>query len=183
VIAALVAGIRHAIRLPAELQARWVFQMCWSGDHREYLRGSMRAALMLLVLPILMTLGPLHVWIGGWRFALMHLVWGGLFASALLGALLIGFDKLPFAGSYAQKTTFKSLAPFYLFAFWTGTQIVASMEHAALTDVSGAAWLAGTLLLTFAASRVLGGSPSARSAMVTADEAPDEPTQRLGLHV
>ena len=58
-IAALLSGFRHVVRVPAELQANWTFHLSWSGDERPYLAGVKRAGFLELVAP---TLALLFIW-------------------------------------------------------------------------------------------------------------------------
>ena len=46
VLSSLVAGVRYAVMVPAELAANWTFRMAWRGDERIYLKGVKRAALL-----------------------------------------------------------------------------------------------------------------------------------------
>ena len=39
-ITALLAGVRHVIRVPADVRANWIFHLTWSGDERPVRHGS-----------------------------------------------------------------------------------------------------------------------------------------------
>jgi len=47
----LVAGIRHAARIPADTRAGWIFRLAWSGHERDYLLGVKLATLAAILGP------------------------------------------------------------------------------------------------------------------------------------
>ena len=61
VLMALVVGVRHALALPAALDANWIFRQCWSGNLRSYMTGVHRAVLVAAAIPPVLALMPLHV--------------------------------------------------------------------------------------------------------------------------
>ncbi len=59
-VAALLTGFRHAVRVPAELAANWAVQVAWAGDTRRHIAGAKAAgALLFVALPVLVLL-PLY---------------------------------------------------------------------------------------------------------------------------
>jgi hypothetical protein len=79
----------HSIRVPADLDARWVFHLIRPAAHDVYLKGVKRAAVVKLVLPVLLLLLPFHVFALGRQVALAH------FAFGLLSALVLLVDPQP----------------------------------------------------------------------------------------
>ena len=52
-LAALLIGFRHAVRVPAELAANWAVQVAWTGDTRPHIAGAKAAgALLFVVIPV-----------------------------------------------------------------------------------------------------------------------------------
>src|SRR5258706_4757636 len=70
VLMVLLTAFRHAARVPGELRANWIFQLCWSGDAAPYMAGVKRAALLCVVAPALIAMFPLDAAVLGWRAAL-----------------------------------------------------------------------------------------------------------------
>src|SRR5262249_20800773 len=99
-IAALVAGFRRSIRVPAELRARWLFHLVRPANQRAYQDGAKRAVLVRLAVPALLALTPLHVLASGAPTAALHFAFGLLPAPAALDAAMLAYPRLPFASSY-----------------------------------------------------------------------------------
>jgi hypothetical protein len=93
-IAALVAGFRRSVRVPAELHARWLFHLVRPANQRDYQEGVKRAAVVKLVLPMLIALTPVHVLMLGARTATLHFAWGLLTALIAIDAALFGYPSL-----------------------------------------------------------------------------------------
>ena len=58
-LASVLSGFRHAVRIPAELRASTTFSLAWAGNLTPYISGVKRAGWIALVLP---TLGGLFIW-------------------------------------------------------------------------------------------------------------------------
>ena len=58
-LASVLSGFRHAVRIPAQLRASTTFSLAWAGDRTPYISGVKRAGWVGLVLPIL---GGLLIW-------------------------------------------------------------------------------------------------------------------------
>jgi hypothetical protein len=180
-VIALIAGFRHAVRVPAELRANWTFHMSWSGDERPFLAGARRAGFLALIMPTLLALAPLNALVLGWRAALAHLVCGLLVSLALLRTVLLGFRKVPFASSYVPSINLKALSPIYLLMFLLVSYGLAAIERAALADATGT-----TAFLTILGVLVVSVGTTDRLQRRTRepidlDEPPAPATQRLGL--
>ncbi len=72
----MLAGVRHAISLPADQEAGWLFQTASSNDGNAYRRGIRRGCFVGVILPALLALAPLQVWLLGWRVAGAHALVG-----------------------------------------------------------------------------------------------------------
>jgi hypothetical protein len=176
----LLAGFRHAIRVPVELRAGWGFELAWREHERAFLTGVRRAGLIGLAVPALAATLPLFVYVLGWPLALAHAALGLAGAATLLEVLLVGYTKVPFTCSYLPNENMKALGPVFLIAFLMGATTFAGMQRAALHDPGETIRLLGLLLVVFAVCRTV-SIRTRRPALVDFHEAPVT-TQRLGLH-
>lgn len=180
-VTVLLAGVRHAVRVPAELRANWTFHLSWAGDERPYLVGVKRAALVGLGLPTLLALFPLYALVLGARLAFVHFVCGLLVALVLLEVLWLGFRKLPFASSYVPSGNLKSLGPIYALAFLLTTYGLAWVERLALGNTRDTvAFLAAIATLLVSTRAVDLWQRRIRTA-IELDELPTSATQRFDL--
>jgi MFS family permease len=144
-LAAVLCGLRHAVRVPAELKASSSFLIAWSGDEREYLSGVKRAALTALALPVIVVMLPLHVILLGPRLAMLHALCGLAIAVVLLDALTCGLRRLPFVCAYVAAGSFKRAAPIFLAGGLVGCYAFAGIERAASQRALGVAALIAVL--------------------------------------
>lgn len=180
-VTALLAGFRHAVRVPASLRANWAFHLAWPGDERPYFVGVKRAVLVGLVLPLLIALLPVHLWALGWRVGLEHLVCGLLLALVLAEVLLIGFARVPFASSYAPTGNLKALGPAYLVVFILTVYGFASIERVALGSMRGMTIVAAASVALWLAARMIDRRRRRDLATFELEEVASEVTQRLEL--
>jgi hypothetical protein len=144
-LAAVLGGFRHAVRVPAELKASASFLIAWPGEERAYLAGVKRAALVALALPVIALLFPLHVALLGQHVAVLHALCGLALAITVLEALVCGMRQPAFVCTYVPAGSFKRAAPIYLVGILTGCYAFAGFERAALGSRTGAAILFATL--------------------------------------
>jgi hypothetical protein len=154
-VVTVLAGFRHALRVPAELRANWSLQLAWPGEERRYLIGVKRAAVAILGLPLFFILVPLHVLTLGPGAAAVHFLFGLLVMLVGLELTTIGLLKPPFASTYAPGANMKvvgaALAPFVLIVI----HVITLLEGAALRDARGSAMLLGGTLLVWGGLRAL----------------------------
>ncbi len=146
VLAAVLTGFRHAVRVPAEVGANWTFHLAWPGDERPYLAGVKRAGLLALVVPTLALLFTWHAMVMAPRLALEHVACGAAVAVLFMEVLFVGYQKLPFASGYVRTDDLKSLVPVYVVAVLLVSLMLAGLERAALASTAGAAAFFGALL-------------------------------------
>jgi hypothetical protein len=176
----LLAGFRHAIRVPVELRAGWGFELAWREHERLFLAGVRRAAIVGLAVPALAATLPLFIFVMGWPLALAHAAWGLLGAIVLLEVMLVGYTKVPFTCSYLPNENMKALGPIFLIAFLIGAMFFAGMQGAALSGPGEAIRLVALLAFVFGVCRTI-SVRTRRPPLVDFHEAPVT-TQRLGLH-
>jgi hypothetical protein len=104
VLACVLGGFRHAVRIPAELRASTTFSLAWTGNLTPYISGVKLAGWIALVLP---TLGALFAWHGtvlGTRLAALHLGLGLVVSALLMETLYVRYRRVPFASGYVPIT-------------------------------------------------------------------------------
>jgi hypothetical protein len=155
VLASVLTGFRHAVRVPAEVGANWTFHLAWSGDLRPYLAGVKRAGALALIVP---TLGVLFVWYATFltpRIALEHVACGGAMAVLMMEVLFLRSQKLPLASGYLRADDLKSLVPLYVGAVLIISLVLSALERVAFESATGGvvfftALLAAILAVHFA---------------------------------
>jgi hypothetical protein len=176
----LLMGIRHAIRVPAELPANWLFHLAFTGDERPYLAGVKRAALLCIIGPLLATAFLMTTIFLAADAALLHAAWGALVAVVLLEGVMLGFRKLAFASAYVPTGEMKYLGPPLALLALGVAYSLAWIERVAFTHD-------GTILL-FAIFAIIAMSVHGLDVWrrrvrdaIELDEAPAEATQRFSL--
>jgi hypothetical protein len=180
-LACVLSGFRHAVRVPAELQASTTFSLAWAGNLTPYMCGVKLAGWLALVLP---TLGGLFVWhatVLGTRLAALHLGVGLVVSALLMETLFMGYRLVPFASSYLPSGELRSRgvtsAGVVLFVSFT----LAWVERVALTAPARYLMLVATLIGLNAGVRALNRASRRSTAPLNLDEPPPLPTQRLDL--
>lgn len=137
----VVAGIRLAFEIPADLRANWIFRYLLDPEQHGA-RGVARRVLLGFSLPWLAPLAffaTLAFW--GWAMALLHTLILIAATAALVEVLLIRFRKLPFTCSHPPFQSHSALIFVgYLFGFFIFTDYLPGMEHWALFDPWQALW-------------------------------------------
>ena len=180
-VSAVIAGVRHSIRVPADLRARWLFHLIRPDNHSQYMEGAKRAVMVKPVLPVLVVLLPLHLLAFSRQVALWHFLFGLVSALVLREAFFLGYRRLPFASSYVPTDDAVSYGSIYASFFLVGVYWVAWLEHRALSTPRG------TVILFAVTAGMLGVLRGVdlwqrRNRMeVELDELVDPPTLRLGL--
>jgi hypothetical protein len=179
---ALVLGFRHAMRLPADLRANWVFHVAWLGDAKHFASGVKRFGVVGVVLPTVLLLAPIYVVLLGVERAAAHTVLGFVFGTLLLQLSMLDAERLPLACAYAPSSTLKTRGPVYLFAgiaivYWIGW-----FERAALASSEGVAIFAVVGLASYAGLGFIASHQADSRIPGDVEPSLEEPTQRLGLN-
>ena len=127
--AALACGARILMTIPAEVNARWIFQIASLTPRR--VDAATHKSMILLVLPAvvaaaLLTAGPL--W--GWRVAGLHALYCASLVLLLCEVLLVTFRGIPLTRPYVPGASrFHMLWALYLSGFITYTYTASRLER------------------------------------------------------
>jgi hypothetical protein len=144
-LAVLLAGFRHATRLPADLSANRLFRVAWVADSGSFLTGVRRGALVGVVAPAIVLLLAPYIYLLGIRLALMHAFTGFLVSAALISLMTFRTTQLPFVASYAPSSNLNTFGPVILVGGMIAVSIFSSIERLALADLQTALILWGVL--------------------------------------
>jgi hypothetical protein len=182
-LCALAVAFRRAIGLPADLRASWLIHLAWGGDERRYIAGVRRFALAGMLVPAALFLVPVHAMYLGLSDALLQAVLGTLVAALLLQALMLGYDRVPFAAPYHPSGRMTTQGPAYLLGGMFVLSGVAWLERAALEAASwtGIAAFCSVGIVAYAVLAVAANHPDRLRRLADFEASPDENTQRLGL--
>lgn len=96
----LLPGIRHVLRMPAELPANWVFRLSESASRGHWTVAGDRFVLAYALGPLYLLAAPLAFYVLDWGVAARMLAMQLLISLTLYEALFYGWQQLPFACSY-----------------------------------------------------------------------------------
>jgi len=180
-IVALTAGLRHAIRIPADVAANVIFRVVPLPDKRLYVRGVEYAALVVVVTPVLLCLLPGFAWAIGIQRAVDQLAIGVGLALMFVELMLLVTRPVPFALPYAPPENLKLTAPFYAIAFVVVAYGVAWIVQLTLDSVVGTAAFTLTAATCLLVMRYVAHRRLSHDDGSDPDEAPAPATQRLNL--
>jgi hypothetical protein len=131
----VIAGIRSAFEIPADLRANWIFRF-WLDPSQEDARAIARCVLLLFSLSWLAPAAFLSVlFFGGWTAALLHTAILIACTVLLVETVLIRFRKIPFTCSYPAFQSHSGLIfVAYLFGFFLFTDYLPQMERWSLLN-------------------------------------------------
>ena len=180
-LASVVSGFRHAVRIPAELRASTTFSLAWTGNLTPYISGVKRAGWIALVLP---TLGGLFIWhaiVLGARLAALHLGVGLVVSALLMETLFLRYRRLPFASSYVPSGELRSLGVASVAVLIFVSFTLAWVERFALTAPAGYLTLVATMIGLSAGARAFDRASRQPATPLDLDEPTPFPTQRFDL--
>jgi putative ABC transport system permease protein len=96
----ILTGIRHVLRLPAELPANWIFRLTETQGRKQWMQAVERFVLCYTLLPIYVVMFPVAVKAVGWGMAARMTVLQALVSLTLFDLLFYGWQQLPFTCSY-----------------------------------------------------------------------------------
>jgi hypothetical protein len=180
-LASVLSGFRHTVRIPAELRASTTFSLAWAGNLTPYISGVKRAGWIALVLP---TLGGLFIWqaiVLGARLAALHLGVGLVVSALLMETLFVRYRRLPFVSCYVPSAELKSRGVAYVAALLFVSFTLAWIERLALTATLGYLMLVAIMVGLSAGVMAFDRALRRPPAPLDLDEPSPLPTQRLDL--
>jgi hypothetical protein len=180
-LAAIAAGFRHAVRIPAEFRGNWTFQVTWSGPLPRYLSGVKRAGWTALIAPACLTLFAWSAILLGPLVAFKHAAVGVLVGATLMEASFMRTRSLPLASGYAPASDVKTMWIVNAVAVLIGAASLAGIERIVLVTTLPYALFVGALALIVVGLRLLDASWQRQSMPMTFAEGPVLPTQRFDL--
>jgi hypothetical protein len=179
-LAILLAGFRHATRLPADVRANRYVRTAWLANGSRFVAGVRRAGFLAIVLPVVLLLLPANVYLMGTTAALMHGLTGTLLGAAVITVLLSRAPHLPLLAGYAPTEDLPSAGPVLLVGGMFALSIFSRIERDALADARIAAVL-WTLLALIAIVPTIAARRHAQFEGIAAFEVPAPGTTRLDL--
>jgi hypothetical protein len=180
-LASVLSGFRHAVRIPADLGASTTLSLAWAGNLTPYMSGVKLAGWIALVLPILGGLFIWHATVLGTRLAALHLGVGLVVSALLMETLFVRYRRVPFVSGYVPSGELMSRGVASAAALLLVSFALAWVERFALTAPAGYLMLVGSLLGLSAGLRVFDRASRRPTAPLDLDEPPPLPTLRLDL--
>jgi hypothetical protein len=180
-LASVLGGFRHGVRIPAEFRASTTFSLAWAGDVAPYMSGVKRAGWMALVLP---TLGGLLIWhaaLLGTRLATLHFGVGVAVSALLMETLFVRYRRVPFASGSVPSSELRARSVVSAAVLVCVSFTLAWIERFALTTVAGYLLLVAIMIGLSAGVRAFDRASPRPVAPLDLDEPPQLPTQRLDL--
>jgi hypothetical protein len=178
----LLAGLRYAYTVPAELRANWIFQLAGSAKPEELLRGVRKATAVITVLPLFVLPLPLHVALWGWSISLVHTVFGGVVSFLLMEVVLLSLGKMPFTCSYVPgKANLKATWPVYVLLYLGYVALCTWVEILILSDRMRLAWFVAAAAVCHAALSTWRRRLLQDDFALLYDEVPEPVVRTLGL--
>jgi hypothetical protein len=182
ILVVLVAGLRHATGLPADLRASPAYWLSSTSDDRSFVQGVKRALLTCVAVPALAALFALHVFLLGVPAAGAHAISGLLVACMLIDGAFAGESRVPLVSAHVPGGNLLGLAPIYVALTLTVVFGFAWIERAVSTSAGGVSVLWAALTAIWIAVRWWDRAREDGTALrPELDELPAAPTQRLTL--
>ena len=178
----LVVGIRLSASVPADVEAGWLFRFHLSASRERQLAGARSGIFVLIVLPLLVALLPLHALAWGWYAALVHLAFGVVASLLLLEVVFANVRGIPFVSSFSPGRTLLSLRlPVYALGYIVFVYLIPAAEWM-LIERAGMfyAWLA---LFAVVVARLIAAQSSGfwHDQVPVFEDGPSRDVQELGL--
>jgi hypothetical protein len=180
-LACVLIGFRHAIRIPAELRGSSTFSLAWAGNLPPYMSGVKRAGWIALVLP---TLGGLFIWhatVLGAPIAALHFGVGLVVSAFLMETLFVCYRLVPFASGYMPGGELGARGIASAAALLCGAFALAFVERFALTSTAGYLTLIAVIVGLWGGVMAVDRASPQSATSLDLDERTPVPTQRLDL--
>jgi hypothetical protein len=180
-LASVLSGFRHAVRIPAELRASSTFSLAWVGGVAPYISGVKRAGWVAVVGPTLVGLMIWHTAILGPRLAALHCGVGLALSALMMETLFLRDRRVPLVSGYVPSLDVKSQGLVFLAAVVSVSFALAWAERLALETATGYVALLTTLLGLIVGIRTFDRASIGPAVALDLDEQSALPTQLLNL--
>jgi hypothetical protein len=125
----LLLGIRSLSNVPSSLEANWVFRMTERDPRRHYFSGFKKRIFFSALLPLFGLVFVFSLYLWGWKFALLHCLYGLAAAVLLMEIFFFSYAKIPFACTYVPgKAKLHLFWLIYVIAFLAYVLFLSSLE-------------------------------------------------------
>jgi hypothetical protein len=158
-LALVIAGVRIAISMPADLRAAWIVPII-DAPGRVLRSGLWRALYVACVAPIVVGFVCLHAWLWDWRMAAQHAIVMTAVGALLVELSLWHFDDLPHRRPWRpEHANLRMWWPAYLTGFIILTHTLPQLEWAAHDTLAGTGTIAIAILAAAACLRLFHDRP------------------------
>ena len=98
--AILLPGLRHAMSIPAELRAHWIFRLHEAEGRRAWMQAVERFVMLYAIVPIYVPLIPISIYVHGWWATLRMTTLQVTISLIFFEILFQSWQQLPFTCSY-----------------------------------------------------------------------------------
>jgi hypothetical protein len=98
--AILLPGLRHAMSIPAELRAHWIFRLHEAEGRRAWMQAVERFVMVYAIVPIYVPLIPISIYVHGWWATLRMTTLQVTVSLIFFEILFQSWQQLPFTCSY-----------------------------------------------------------------------------------
>jgi hypothetical protein len=124
-----VTGLRMVFSIPSELRANWAFQMAGIDRPAAYIPAMKTWVAFRVVAPLLWIMTPVEILTNGLAVGLFHLSFAAVCGFALLEAVFVAFNKIPFTCSYSgTRLNLVGIVCVYLLGFWLFAYKLSDLE-------------------------------------------------------
>jgi hypothetical protein len=125
----LVVGIRRIVKIPAYLEANWIFRLTESQDRKRYFSGLRKGVLFYALIPLFLCIFVFYSFLWNWKDTFYHCLFGLAVSLLLMEILFIRFRKIPFTSSYLPgKEKLHIFWIVYLLGFLLYVGLMSSIE-------------------------------------------------------
>lgn len=143
----MIAAIRHAFLIPAELRANWIFQATESHGRADWMTAVERFVMACVIAPVILVFAPVGCYVMGWRIGARMSILQLLIALAIFDLLFYSWQQLPFTCSYVPgKRPLVALLGIWLYVMGVVVPVLSIL--AAVLSQMMELFAAGATLLT-----------------------------------
>jgi pimeloyl-ACP methyl ester carboxylesterase len=125
----LIAGLRATFNVPCDADSNWVFRTAGVGSSSSFRRATQKWIFVHRITPLFLVLVPFEFSVFQPATAFCHLIFDLFFATLVLEAFFLNFNRVPFTcTSASSKLQMVVLAAGYLYGFTLYVQIAGGLK-------------------------------------------------------